>query len=594
MKRKILTILLSIILIILNTNIAFAVDTDTDIGGGGGGIGSGDKDNFWTAGMDGVRVTVVNAQTGERGIYKSKKLQSINMISKAVNGNEKWEHFGKNSKIEYLNGNSLTASTTKYTWVRPTNPLPTIIHSAKTPADINITREYFSKELNIKIIAKEINIPYEILIDGNYKLLIEPMVFLTFMGVKYAMTAHEAALFDEKTTGQIRVKFLDLSHKNLPLALFLEKGDPELGLPAWTGSLTDRVSNTQIKQFLGMGLVKFKDLPSDGDNTGGSGGTGGGNDISNAQYRTNTDVILSTTFYSENKEYTTDKPATVTFHTPTGRINVEVIVPKNSSQLVWTKWRTPSTPINTNIDVTSSSGSLSSNQIKANIIELTEKTPPDPKGEDIKPKAWSLKPLPSSAKNTSASWSKWLATKNWAWQPDIIVIDGIEYDNGYWYSYWTWNKKDYNASLTTKSNLTTYSKTSFTKNNKLYMKSGYGFYLDIDTKINSNDISSNFTAGQNVVVRFPEFKYKDYFRVLDKEIKSNTSTFQFKKNPFSMTEERTHFTPIWYPDNLKYPAQVYIFDVWTPVGMLHWTGTSNDLIIDGNVYDDWYVGIKQD
>ncbi len=51
-----------------------------------------------------------------------------------------------------------------------------------------------------------------------------------------ATTATEAALYDEQTSGLLRRRMVSLTHKNLPLAMFLEVGD--LGYPAWGGSKT--------------------------------------------------------------------------------------------------------------------------------------------------------------------------------------------------------------------------------------------------------------------------------------------------------------------------------------------------------------------
>ena len=50
-----------------------------------------------------------------------------------------------------------------------------------------------------------------------------------------ATTATEAAMYDEQVNGLLRTKMTSLSHKNLPLAMFLEVGD--LGYPAWKEAL---------------------------------------------------------------------------------------------------------------------------------------------------------------------------------------------------------------------------------------------------------------------------------------------------------------------------------------------------------------------
>ena len=66
--------------------------------------------------------------------------------------------------------------------------------------------------------------------------------------------------------------------------------------------------------------------------------------------------------------------------------------------------------------------------------------------------------------------------------------------------------------------------------------------------------------------------------------------FEFKENKYSTYNNRTHFTPIWYPDA---PYEVYteVIDMWTPDGMLR-INLSDTVNIDGNLYEDWHIGPK--
>ena len=67
---------------------AFAESTgDPNIDSGGGGMGSGTSQNFWSPSDDGVRITVVDAKTGE------KKSQSIDYTNKQPDNISL--HFGK-------------------------------------------------------------------------------------------------------------------------------------------------------------------------------------------------------------------------------------------------------------------------------------------------------------------------------------------------------------------------------------------------------------------------------------------------------------------------------------------------------------------
>lgn len=154
-------------------------------------------------------------------------------------------------------------------------------------------------------------------------------------GIKMTMTAHEAALYDEKLNSGLRSKMLSLSNKNLPLAIFLETSD--LDFSAWTGATNKKVTNAQIKSSLGLGIVRFSaaDVPPEVET----------NDY---EYRCDTDVVTSITV-STGRRRTVDNPVTVTF-TVGGRsyrVN-NIYIPEGESQLVWFKWHTPSKSQKTN------------------------------------------------------------------------------------------------------------------------------------------------------------------------------------------------------------------------------------------------------
>ena len=77
------------------------------------------------------------------------------------------------------------------------------------------------------------------------------------------------------------------------------------------------------------------------------------------------------------------------------------------------------------------------------------------------------------------------------------------------------------------------------------LKSGYGVQEKVTAKVTTNQ-SAAVTAAQNAVTYFPEFGYENYWRLLEAEISGRSTTFQFKANPYSTYNRRTHFTPIWY------------------------------------------------
>lgn len=96
---------------------------------------------------------------------------------------------------------------------------------------------------------------YDTLINGDYKLFIEPILYFTFDGQKYAMTATEAALFDRNINGLLLRTLGNATHQQLPLALYLEKSD--LGFTKWSGAKTGIQNDTNIINYLGMGIVSF-------------------------------------------------------------------------------------------------------------------------------------------------------------------------------------------------------------------------------------------------------------------------------------------------------------------------------------------------
>lgn len=252
---------------------AFASTGDPNIDNGGGGLKEGSDENNWISGHDGVRVTVVDSESG------AKKSASYDYTNKDVS--DITFHFGKVSKAEYLQGVPLTPKTSKYSYINPSEPLPRII-SDGSGANIEAIRSYFTDEQVVRRIAEHTGIEFDTLTNGDYKLMLEPIMYITFNGTRTAMTATESALYNQKTGGDMIRKMGPLSHKNLPLAMFLEKDD--LGYTAWQGSKYSYATDSDIIQHLGIGIVSFKEPvpePAPAQDEG--------------EYRVDTDVYTSVT-----------------------------------------------------------------------------------------------------------------------------------------------------------------------------------------------------------------------------------------------------------------------------------------------------------
>lgn len=118
------------------------------------------------------------------------------------------------------------------------------------------------------------------------------------------------------------------------------------------------------------------------------------------------------------------------------------------------------------------------------------------------------------------------------------------------------------------------------------MKSGYGVNQTVTAQVRTNQ-SSATTDPQNAVSYFPEFSYQTYWRLLERTSTGHTSKFEFKENEYSTYRNRTHFTPIWYPDG-TYRVYTWTMDCWTPAGMLAMNLTDS-ITIRGNLWDDWHI-----
>ena len=165
-------------------------------------------------------------------------------------------HFGKVSKMSYTSGTGIGISGSTYQCIRPAQRLPKIISSQSLgPASIEEIKRYFTDEQVVRGIAGYAGLDFDVLISGEYRIMIEPIAYVTLQGVRVAMTATEAVLYDEVAGGVVRSWMPTVAFQNLPLAMFLET--PDLGYPAWGGPTSGIRSHQEIKTSLGLGIVRF-------------------------------------------------------------------------------------------------------------------------------------------------------------------------------------------------------------------------------------------------------------------------------------------------------------------------------------------------
>ncbi|MCC0666155.1 hypothetical protein [Clostridioides sp. ZZV15-6597] len=596
MKKKLLIVFLCISLFI---PIFVFGDGSGNLDGGGGSTGSGgDKKNYWTAGDEGVRITIVDDKT------QKPVSTSIDFTNRSINVKV---HFGKVSKISYREGKALNIDSGKYNYINPKNKLPVII-SSKTygKSDIKKIKEYFCNDWTQRMIAKETNFDYEKMQNGEYKLLLEPVAYFTFNGNKMAMTATEAALYNKKLGGnKLRNKFASISHKNLPLAMFLEKDD--LGFKAWKGiSDTDKAKakdDATIIKMLGIGIVYFNNEPTKDDEVTippvepSTPEEKPSIDGKEYEYHTDTDVISSVKIKGSNRS--PDNPVTVKFKIKNQTYNMNnIYLPEEGGeQYAWVKWHTPKTPEKIIIEV-SSNATTDKAKIIANVVELEEKTPPDPTARDlatkdvidIKTGKFEMPKLPKNEETKTLEWGKWDCNWKAVW---VYYSDGD--GGGEWVDegYWVWKWIPYSATINATMNTVPdrLCPTEIKTKNGYEMKSGYGIETIVNSNVSYNAPEDSVTGGQNVIMKFPEFHYKKYNRILQRKMETDyKSSFIFKNNKYCPYKYPVHFTPLWYLNDLKYTTYATVTDSWTPAGKLSTNIFSDKITIKGNLYQDYHFG----
>ena len=584
--KRLLTAMLCFVMLLGTAVPAFATG-DPNIDTGGGGLGNGSEGNIWY-GDSGVRVTIVNAES------RSSVSSSVDYIKPpeyvlAWNKTNIY-HFGKVCKLEYNAGASLSPVRGNYNYIIPSQTLPKIIATNSGTGSIAAIKSYFCDEQILRAICSDIGFEYDELISGDYKLIIEPLAAYLYNGVPLVTTATEAALYDQQVNGGLRSWMGSLTHKNLPLAIFLETSD--LGYPAWSGNTSQKVSDADIISSLGIGIVRFTDAPDPY--------------VPNEfdyEYRVDTDVITSVEVSGGQSD--PDNPTTVQFVIEGTTYSVSnVFYPDGDSQLVWVKWHTPDEPCVITIRVSTSGTGWVQSTVNCNIIDLDGNDPPNPIATD-RNNAYTASPTSTNAEAASASWGIWSPRwhENWEWVAVWVKCwhtdhwtdaDGKSHsdswyhwvDNGYWedHGWWDFDWNGYSASLSATMSIVPDDKSPTATSNTL--KSGYGVQESVAANVYTNQ-SSAVTAAQNAVTYFPEFAYETYWRLLDPTVSGRTSSFQFRQNPYSTYNRRTHFTPIWFPDG-AYTPYTWLLDCWTPAGMLS-MNLIDSVTIRGNLWEEWHI-----
>ncbi len=592
-NKRILSLLLALVLTVSVAVPALAAG-DPNIEGGGGGLGGGSAANYWN-GDDGVRISVVTRDGGKVAVF--------DWANK--NESDVQYHFGKWNKMDYRGGHSLTffdaGSSPYHSLYYPSTPLPKIV-STNGSSNIASIRTYFTSEGVLQNVAADAGMSFDDLISGDYKLLLEPMAYFVYDGVKYAATATEAAYLNsltkrgdttdsqEYSRGRVWKWLGRLTHQNLPLAMYLVRSDLGFSPPtdADMKKHTDGYGRTLldaelgIVRALGVGIVSFEEPPEEDDSAW------------DYEFHCDTDVIISFPIYSSG-EINPDDNAYVTLSVGGTNYHKNFICPAGGVQTIWVRWHTPSTPCELTATATGA-GSPVSLRIKVTLLEEVE--PPDPTFYDTNP-GFSLINAPDTGTCTRTTWGEWFA--RWI-QEHGEHLGGYDDDGDAWYytctgyckehGWWEFYYVSYEARLTCSYELKPDARCQTDYTSARYgtvMPSGYGVEAKVTaqttrgTGVGAYDV----TPVQFVVATFPEFKYETYNRLLEK---INGSTWNFKVSKYSAHNSRIHYTPLWYPDDTYYPVAIQVLDAWTPGGQLHWSSTEK-LYIDRSCIDDWYIHV---
>ena len=557
---------------------------------------TGRTESFWN-GDDGVRITVV--RTSDAGTVAYLDWTNYNESDVQIS-------LMKRNKLDYLRGYDLAFNLDQYYFHNPETRLPTIV-TVNGNNNINAIKQYFTDSGVLQDIAAQTGLPYDDLISGDYKLLIEPMVYFYYQGRKYAMSSTECALFDIRTEHDLYRKMRTLTHWNLPLSMFLERSDDMLPLYAWTGAASGWQENLDIINYLGIGVISFTPPEPEVDCDG-----------MDYVFRCDTDVIVSFPIHNSGSAITPDDDAYVTLNVGGTNYHRQFICPGGSTQLIWVRWHTPDTPQEVTLTATGAGENVI---LTARVDALEENTPPDPTFYDVN-SGFTLVDAPDYGSNLSSTWGEWFAewiqehgshyggtdaVYGWVTETDpetgesTEVWEVVDYEDWYYtcsgyceeHGHWEWEYVTYSASLNTNIELAPDDRCETDYESNTYgtvMGSGYGVQVTAETSVSRNGADAyDVTGVQNVLATFPEFKYNTYNRLLEE---TQNGTWQFKTNPYSFYDSRIHFTPLWYPDDTYYPVSVCVFDVWTPGGQLY-ACLSDRVYIYKSCLDDWYIHIVE-
>lgn len=160
--KRLFAILCTLIMMLVLVPASALAAGEGNIDQGGGNMGQGTSQNKWSPGNDGVRITVVEADTG---IPVSGSVDFSNRPQPAA-----IYYFGIVNKIEYRNGTPIAMeSTVPYQCRQPAYSMPPIVNSKSRPTSIEIIKRFFCSEYACQMVADATGVSYEKCFPENTK-----------------------------------------------------------------------------------------------------------------------------------------------------------------------------------------------------------------------------------------------------------------------------------------------------------------------------------------------------------------------------------------------------------------------------------------
>ena len=219
----------------------------------------------------------------------------------------------------------------------------------------------------------------------------------------------------------------------------------------------------------------------------------------------------------------------------------------------------------------------SAGAVKTGAISLARNNLPDPADtrmeDDHLARNKSVPTLPTLAKSASHTWTEY------------------RYENGLYV------KKSYSALLSTTFEISPDPRVAI-KDHPDMMESGFGVSATATTRLTTNyDHPEKLVGPQMYWAFYPDTGYwtdSDWSQYADAlEYKSGAfgqvgeTSWQYPVSPYSVTESRLHYTPVWFPDGM-YEAFGQSFYGWSPAGQMY-QQVSDTVEIEGDMYDRFPV-----